>query len=172
MYVCNPVLMLSNVVQQIRCWTRNEDVWFLVLFLPNFVSTPCYFKLWVKVLIHPGKVLWFVQVALMKTQRLYERWLRLRKHQMSWNSFYGLTWSCKAKPLKVKGELPRENQPHLFPLPGTQASSLSSQAAPSSGDHEFLRSCVGVRHGQEGSGRHCGLSQSLFQAGIKAQAEC
>lgn len=69
MYVCNPVPVLSNVVQQIRCWTRNEDVWFLVLFLPNFVSTLCYFKLWVKVLIHPGKVLWLVQVALMKSTK-------------------------------------------------------------------------------------------------------
>lgn len=58
---------LSNVVQQIRSWTRNEDVWFLGLFLPNFVSTPCYFKLRVKILMHPGKVPWHVQVALMES---------------------------------------------------------------------------------------------------------
>lgn len=59
---------LSNAMQQNRCQIKNEDIWFLVPFLPNFVSTPCHFKLWVKMLRHPGKVLWCIQIALIENR--------------------------------------------------------------------------------------------------------
>lgn len=129
---------------QYLCWVKwygaaNQDLdkeWGCVTFsLRNFVSAPFYLKLHVMMFIHPGKLIWRVQVALMKST--VKGYTKTTQAQKTPNILKLLLWSYLVVQSEIfksffwKQNYPKITQPCTSPLSRIQLPSLSSQAAPS-----------------------------------------
>lgn len=162
---------------QYVCWVKwcgaaNQDLdkeWGCVIFsLPNFVFAPFYFKLQVIMLIDPGKLIWHVQAALMKSP--VKGYTKMTQAQKTPNVLKFLLWSYLVMQSEIfKSFFWKQNYPKKTNFIHSHSPGFRHHHCPPRLHHRRwpqvpLLPC-GWKLGQEGPGRHSGFGQSLFQVG-------